>query len=125
MNSAGLWVVIGSVAWFLMDGLWLLGVDYEIVVSLGTVSFIAHLISLWLSERTPSTLAVNAAETCWLTFNVLWLVDDFHDVEWALIAAKVLFFAGAIFLAFALALGQREGAESPVRRFRRLRTGNE
>jgi hypothetical protein len=125
MTSSGIWLVVGSVTWFLMDGLWLMDLDYEVVVSLGTASFLAHLLALGTGERTPSTLAISAAETCWLTFNLLWLVDDFHDVAWALTSAKVLFFAGGALLLLGLALSQREGSAVAALRFRRLRTGNE
>ncbi|HXH22023.1 MAG TPA: hypothetical protein VNN10_08335 [Dehalococcoidia bacterium] len=123
-GSAGPWQAVGSVAWFLMDGLWLLGAGFEVVLALGVASVAAHLLVLALRVGDPALQAVNAAETCWVGFNVLWLVDDFQEQEWALLLAKALFLAGAALLLAAFVAGRRDG-RSVLPRFRRLRTGIE
>jgi hypothetical protein len=117
------WQVIASTSWFLMDGLWLYGLYFEVLITLGAVSFVAHLVVLMLDEKQPVTLAVNAAETCWLSFNALWLVHDFHDLTWALTSARVLFIVGGVLLVYALVTNWNRGAFGRSGRFRRLHTG--
>ena len=92
---------IGSVLWFVMDGLWMLnqggGAKGMIAPALA--------VNLYVYRYTPrsfSQFAVVSAMNSWLLMNVFWMVGDLDKDARALGWARVFFVAGMVLLAAAV-----------------------
>lgn len=79
--------------WFILDGCWMM--EWPIacyIAGVGAVFWTGRIIAL--TERDPVSRWVCAADTAWITFNILWAVGDLASLPAATTAAKALFFVG-------------------------------
>jgi hypothetical protein len=97
---ARLEVVCGT-AWFFDDGFWLMQWRWPCYLACVVAAVTAVAIFFYVARR-PVTLLICGADTCWLTFNILWSVGDLEGIELLNSAAKVLFFMGVGFFIGAL-----------------------
>ena len=114
----------GSVLWFLMDGFWLLELEWPTYLLL-VPTVAAHLISFAFTRRTAADLTVTASLNSWVLMNALWVIGDLQGLPALVVAAKVFFGLGVAMLAVA-ALSSRTGGQvlkRVVHRFRRVRLG--
>lgn len=113
---------IGSLAWFLMDGCWMLGLGAA-ARALVLPTVVAHGAAFRYTERSLVDMAVTASVNCWVLMNVLWMIADLEDRPGLLPAARLAFAAGLALLLLAGARTRATGdlLKRTLGRFRRLR----
>lgn len=113
---------VGSVLWFVMDGLWMLNQALP-AKAVAAPALAVNLFVFRYTKHSFSQFAVVAAMNAWLVMNICWMVGDLDRDPRPLAVARVMFGLGMALLALAVA---REAA-SPERltrvlsHFRRLR----
>ena len=107
--------VFNSVAWFCMDGSWLmewketaLGISVLVILSGVTLTVVEP-------DRKGKTAAVTSL--VWMLMNTAWMVGDLYHFDALRIIAQVLFFCGAVLLFFPL----KTKSVLVLKRFGRLR----
>lgn len=115
---------IGSLAWFLMDGCWMLGLG-GMARALVLPTVVAHWAAFRYTERSLVDMAVTASVNCWVLMNVLWMVADLEDRPVLLGPARVALGAGIVLLLLAALRARATGdlLKHTLGRFRRLRIG--
>jgi hypothetical protein len=114
---------IGSVLWFVMDGLWML--NHALPAKAMVLPTLA--VNLWVfrfTTRSFSHMAVVAAMNSWLLMNIFWMVGDLDKDPRPLAVARAMFGLGMVLLALAVCKGasRREGLTRVLAHFRRLKT---
>lgn len=102
--------------WFILDGCWLL--EWRAACYIACVfAVVAGLAVLFFTERRVLPLWVCAADSMWLSFNILWAVGDLAHDDFNIAVAKVLFFLGGItyLTAFLIADDTRQLVLRPLR----------
>jgi hypothetical protein len=113
---------IGSLAWFLMDGCWMLGLG-GVARALVVPTVLAHWAAFRYTERSLVDMAVTASVNCWVLMNVLWMVADLEQRPALLGPARAALAAGIVLLLLAgfRARATGELLKQAFGRFRRLR----
>lgn len=122
MNKRRLALVetLGSIAWFGMDGAWLLGLRTWALLLAAPTVLLSLLVFRYAASSWPTRL-VTAAMTSWACMNILWMASDFRLVSWGAPAARGLLVFGATLVAVAIAARRPEALHALGERFRRLR----
>ena len=113
---------IGSVLWFMMDGLWMLnqalGAKAMVLPTLAVNLFVFR-----YTKHSFSQISIVAAMNSWLIMNIFWMLGDLDKDPRLIGIARVTFLAGMILLG--LAIGRDafdpERRMQVLARFRRLR----
>ena len=113
---------IGSVLWFIMDGLWMLNQAYFAKAMVLPTLFV----NLWVFRYTRPTFsqfAVVGAMNSWLVMNICWMMGDLDKDPKPLEFARIMFAVGIALLALAVARNamQPEALSKVLTHFRRLR----
>lgn len=109
-----------SVAWFLMDAFWMLGLTGSGLVFL--LPTVLSGLGLLYIERRPTVFLINIAINCWIWMNTLWMLSDALKDPGLLVYARAMFAAGMLCILAALASsGNVRETFSHFRRFRTLR----
>lgn len=111
---------INSVAWFMMDALWMLGLT---VAGLFFIfpTVLSGLFLLYVEKR-PAVLKINAAINCWIWMNSMWMISESFGVTELMPYARAMFAAGAAFIiAAAMQSGSVRETFSHFRRFRSMK----
>jgi hypothetical protein len=113
---------VGSVLWFVMDGLWMLNQALP-AKAMAAPTLAVNLLVFRYTKRSFSHFAVACAMNCWLVMNICWMVGDLDRNPQPLAAARVMFAFGIGFLAFAVGRNamNRERLTQVLTHFRRLR----
>lgn len=109
-----------SVAWFAMDALWLLQLEWPVYVATGlTLATGAALVFLnrRRAERLEDDLALNA----WMWMNGLWVVSDMGEMPRLQYAAMAAAAIGAVLLANAIRPSKR--SRGRIQRLKKMRLG--
>lgn len=86
--------------WFLLDGFWLF--EWEILTYIfAGIALSLALLMFACIKREAVVVLVACADVSWLLFNICWAVGDLSGTATALTMAKVLFWIGVAFCAFA------------------------
>ena len=112
---------IGSVLWFIMDGLWMLNAAVGAKAMI-VPTVLVNLFVFRYTRRSVSQFSVVAAMNAWLLMNVFWMAGDLDKVPGPLVVARTMFAVGVVLLVLAVASAWRaEGVRQVLARFRRLR----
>jgi hypothetical protein len=113
---------VGSVLWFLMDGLWMLN-QPTYAKAMVAPTLAVNLFVFRYTRRSFSQISVVAAMNAWLLMNVFWMVGDFDKDARLLELARAMFGFGMLLLALAIgrAATDSERLMKVLARFRRLR----
>jgi hypothetical protein len=113
---------IGSLAWFLMDGCWMLGLGGA-ARALVLPTVVAHAAAFRYTERAAVDMAVTASVNCWVLMNVFWMMADLEGQSALLVPARIAFAAGIALLLLAAVRARATGevVKRTLARFRRLR----
>ena len=113
---------IGSVLWFVMDGLWMLN---QAVPAKAMIlpTLVVNLLVFRYTKHSFSQFAVVAAMNAWLLMNICWMVGDLDKDPAPLAAAQLMFIAGMLLLVVAVGRNAMHPERLPkaLARFRRLR----
>lgn len=113
---------IGSVLWFVMDGLWMLNLALP-AKSMVWPTLAVNLFVFRYTKRSLSQISVVAAMNAWLLMNIFWMWGDLDRDPRPLVIARVMFALGIVLLL----VSAGKDAARPDRwikvlaRFRRLR----
>lgn len=119
-RALGLVETIGAIAWFAMDGAWLLGAaTCALVLAAPTLGL--NLLVFRYAATTWPTRLVTAAMTSWAAMNILWMASDLGLVSWGTVVARVFLGLGVVLLGVALLVRRSEAFHALGERFRRLR----
>jgi hypothetical protein len=113
---------VGSVLWFVMDGLWMLNQPlYAKAMVVPTLA--VNLFVFRYTNRSFSQISVVAAMNSWLLMNVFWMVGDLDKDPRLIEFARATFALGMVLLALAVgrAAADPERLMKVLARFRRLR----
>lgn len=113
---------IGSVLWFVMDGLWMLNQPLP-AKAMVLPTLAVNLFVFRYTKRSFSQMAVVAAMNSWLIMNILWMLGDLDRDPKPIAVARVMFALGIVLLALAVARDatRPDGLTNLLARFRRLR----
>jgi hypothetical protein len=113
---------VGSVLWFVMDGLWMLN---QAALAKGMVlpTLALNLFVFRYTKRSFNQFSVVGAMNAWLLMNIFWMVGDLDKDPRPIEFARAMFWLGLVLLA--LAIGREatnpDGLAKLLTRFRRLR----
>lgn len=89
---------VNSVAWFTMDALWVVGLEWPAYVAAAlTVVTGVWLMALGWREGWGSLLA-DLGLSCWIVMNTVWLVYDMNDLQTPRAFAVSVAILGAVFI---------------------------
>ena len=92
---------VGSVLWFIMDGLWMLNQALPAkAIVLPTLAI--NLLAFRYTKRSFSQYAVVAAMNSWLLMNICWMVGDLDKDPRPVTVARVMFAVGVVLLTLAV-----------------------
>lgn len=83
-----------GLAWFVLDGCWMMEWRVACYIACAFAAFWAYVIIVTTPRGKPVALAVCAADTAWIMFNIFWAVGDLTSNALATGVAKALFFVG-------------------------------
>lgn len=109
---------VNSVAWFLMDALWLAQVAWPAYVATA-VTLTTGALLLFLDRRRNQRLNDDLALNAWMWMNALWLISDLGALPRLRYIALGIGGLGAIFLANAMRPTKRH--RKMLHRFRKMR----
>lgn len=111
---------LNSVAWFLADACWMLGLmDLGLGLMIPTV--ITGLFLLYVEKR-RHVFMINAALNSWICMNFLWMFADMDLSGPYLLLAKTFFGLGLLFIVLAMILSPNlKDTFSHFRRFRGIK----
>ena len=114
---------IGSVLWFIMDGLWMLNQALP-AKAMVLPTLVVNLWVLRYTKHSFSQFAVVAAMNSWLLMNICWMLGDLDKDPKPLVIARAMFALGMALLAMAVArnAADPERLTKVLSHFRRLRT---
>jgi hypothetical protein len=113
---------IGSVLWFVMDGLWMLN-QASPAKAMVLPTLAVNLFVFRYTKRSFSQFAIVAAMNAWLLMNIFWMVGDLDKNPRLIEFARALFGLGLVLLVLAIGrdAANPEALAKLLTRFRRLR----
>ena len=109
---------INSIAWFAMDGLWLLQLAWPAYIAAG-LTLITGGMLLWLNQRRGQRLDEDLALNAWMWMNSCWAISDLSGINAMKYIAMGFGGVGALLIANAFRPSRRQ--RDMLRRFRKMR----
>ena len=113
---------IGSVLWFVMDGMWML--NQSVPAKIMVVPTLAmNLYVFRFTRRSFSQISVVAAMNSWLIMNIFWMIGDLDKDPGPVSIARFMFLLGMVLLALAVGrdAARPERLAKVLAHFRRFR----